>query len=202
MKFSAGKLPHEPRIHRAKKKIALLGTRPRALYVFQDPPKLGAGKISVDHKARLLPKHFRKPFFLERIAIFTGAAALPHDGGAHRLASMPIPHNGGFALVGDANGRNVGRSRADFLHCLHGHAKLCGPYFTCVVLHPAGLWVKLSELLLGDALYFSLAVEQDAAVAGGAGVKRHHILRHETASFFLTSRLNARFIQAKPRGWW
>ena len=44
---------------------------------------------------------------LHLVAEAGGAAVLPDDGVADRLAGLAVPDDGGFALVGDADGGDV-----------------------------------------------------------------------------------------------
>ena len=98
---------------------------------------------------------------------------------------MLIPDDGGFPLVGNADGSNVGSGSADVCHGLLGHFQLCGENFVCIMLHPTGLGEDLGEFLLCHAAYIAGFVKENAAVGGGAGIQRHNIFRHDLNSLFL-----------------
>ena len=162
--LAAGQFPDQPGLHRAEQQLAGLGLLPRAGDVVQDPFQLGGRKVGVDDKARLLPEGFGVAAGLQLVAVGAGAPALPDDGVVDRLAGVPVPDDGGLALVGDADGGDVGGRRADLVHGRQGHPQLGGPDLVGVVLHPAGLREILGEFLLGDAAHFPRFVEQDAPV--------------------------------------
>ena len=183
MRLSAGQLPDEPRFHGAEEKLARLGLFPCTGDVIEDPLELGRREIGVEDESGLGPELFRQPSGLQLVAVFAGAAALPDDGMADRLARFLIPDDGRLPLVGDADGGDVLRPGADLVHGREGHAQLGGPDLVGIVLHPARLRVILGKLLLRDAADLACLIEQDAAVGGGSGVQRHDV-RHRLFSPF------------------
>ena len=185
MYAAARQLPDEPGIDGAKQKLSPLRARPRARHVFKNPAQLCAGKIGVDYQPRFFPNRLRQPPRAQLVAVFRGAAALPDDGVVYRLSRGPVPHHGGFPLVGDADRRDVLRPRAGLSHRLLRDADLRIPYLHGIVLYPARLWIILIKLLLRDAANLALSVEQDAAVTRGAGIQRHDVFCHSLPSFNL-----------------
>ena len=175
---AAGELPDEPGVHGAEEELTALRPVPGAGDVVEDPLDLGAGEIGVCHEARALLELRGVALGLEGVTVGAGAAALPDDGVADRLAGGLVPDDGGLPLVGDADGGDAGGRGPDFPHGLHRYAQLGGPDLPGVVLHPAGLGEDLGELLLRTAAHPALPVEQDAPVAGGPGVKSHDIFCH------------------------
>jgi hypothetical protein len=117
------------------------------------------------------------------VAVFSGAAALPHNGVVHRLAGVAVPYDGGFPLVGDADACNVSCGQAKIGHSLPGHFQLCGENFVCIVFYPAGLREDLCEFLLRHRAHLSVFVKQDAAVAGGTRIQGHHIAFQKHSPF-------------------
>ena len=176
--LSAGELPDKPGLHRAKQQLSPFRALPDAGDIFQDPAQLGPGEVGVDDQTGLLPDGLRKALCFKGVAVFTGAAALPHDSGAHRLAGVPVPNYGGLPLVGNADGDNISGGGVDLMHGLHRYAQHSRPDLVGVVLHPAGPGEILGELLLGHAAHGTALVKENTAVAGGPGVQRHDVLRH------------------------
>ena len=164
MDAPAGQLPDEPCFYCSKQQIAALGALTCTGDIFQQPVEFCAREVGVDHKAGFCPEYLGQSLFLEAVTVFACAAALPDDGVVNRLAGMLIPHDGGLALVCDADGGNVGGGCTDLLHGLNGNAKLCCPDFICIVLNPAGLWEVLREFALCDAAHFAVLVKQNTAI--------------------------------------
>ncbi|MPN11366.1 hypothetical protein SDC9_158667 [bioreactor metagenome] len=103
---------------------------------------------------------------------------MPHDGVIYRPAGFPVPEDGGFPLVGDADGEYCFRVNVGGVHRL-----LQCPFFRLpdvqrVVLHPAGLGVDLTKGVLSAGDNLPRLIEQDRAGTGGAlvqgGDKRLH----------------------------
>ena len=177
--LAARQLPDEPRFDCAEQQLAALRTLTRAWDVFEQPVDLRAGEIGVDDEAGLGAEAFRQTLGLQTVAVFARAAALPDDGVVDGLACDLIPDDGGLALVGDADGSDVGGSRADLLHGLDGYAKLRSPDLICVVLDPAGLRKVLGEFALRDAAHFAALIEKNAAIGSRASVQGHDVFCHE-----------------------
>ena len=118
MDLAARQLPDEPRLDRAEQQLAALRTLTRAGDVFEQPVDLRAGEIGVDDEAGLGAEGIGQALGLERVAVFARPAALPDDGVVDGLTGDLIPDDRGLALVGDADGGDVGGSRADLLHGL------------------------------------------------------------------------------------
>ena len=174
----AGEPPDKPGLHRAEEQLPPPGPFPRALHMVQYPLELGGGKIGVDDQPRLLADGLRQPPFLQSVAVLRGPAALPDDGVVYGLPGGPVPDDGGLPLVGDADGGDIGGGRPQLAHGLRGHAQLGGPDLPGVMLHPSRLGEYLCKFLLGGAADPALPVEENAAVAGGPRVERHHVLCH------------------------
>ena len=179
MDLAARQLPDEPRFDCAEQQLAALCALACAGDVFKQPVYLRAGEIGVDDEAGLGPEAVRQALGLQAVAVFARAAALPDDSVVDGLACDLIPDDGGFALVGDADGRDVGGSCADLLHGLDGYAKLRSPDLICVVLDPAGLRKVLGEFALRDAAHFAALIEENAAIGSRAGVQGHDVFCHE-----------------------
>ena len=167
--LAAGQLPDQPSVHRAEQKLPGLGLFPRTGDVFQDPLDLGGREIGVRHKASVFPDIVRHAGGLEQLVHKgRGAAALPDDGVIHRASGALVPQDGGLALVGDANARNVLGVYAALGDYLVHHAVLAGPDLHGVVLHPALMGVDLLKFPLLHADNVLLVVKQDRPAAGSA----------------------------------
>jgi hypothetical protein len=97
-----------------------------------------------------------------------GAAVLPYDGAVDGAPRVPVPDHGGFALVGDADGGDVGTGDPRLLDGGAAGGGCGGPQVARVVLDPAGIGVMLRKFLLrgGDGLH--ACVEKDRAARRGA----------------------------------
>ena len=182
MDLATGELPDQPGLHGAEEQIAPLCFFPCAGDIFQNPAELGAGEIGIDHEACFLPDGVGEAFRLQGITIFAGPAALPHDGVAHGLAGGFVPDDGGFPLVGDADGGDVRGVGADDGHGLFRHLQLGGEDLVCVVFHPAGPGEDLGEFLLSHGADFAGVVEQNAPVGCGSGIQGHDVFGHRDSS--------------------
>ena len=183
MNLSAAELPDQPGFHGAEQKLPIVCQLPCSGDVFQNPADFGAGKIGIDYQTGFLPDGIHQPLFRQAVAVFGGSAALPHNGVTDGTACGFVPDDGGFTLVGDADGGDIRSGGTDVGHGLPGYLQLGGEDLVGVMLHPAGLGENLGKFLLGDAAYFPCVVEQDAAVGGGAGIQRHNILGHRAHPF-------------------
>ena len=104
---SARQLPHEPCVDCAEKQLAVLSLFARARYVVEYPFNLCAAEIRVRFQTRRLLDIIAVSVLNEPVADICGAAALPDDRIADGLARALFPDNGGFALVSDADPRDL-----------------------------------------------------------------------------------------------
>jgi hypothetical protein len=72
-----------------------------------------------------------------------GTAVLPDDGVVQGQTRAPVPHHGGFSLVGDAQRLHLTGGDAGLGQGFAGRGQLGAPDLLWVVLHPARLWVNL-----------------------------------------------------------
>ena len=92
-----------------------------------------------------------------------------------RFAGVPVPDQGGLALVGDADGGYLGRLDALGFQHFSCDSHLAAPDLHGIVFHLAWLGVVLGEFLLRDADDAGVLVEQDGPAAGGALIKGENI---------------------------
>ena len=86
----------------------------------------------------------------QRRAALGGAPVLPDDGGSDGLPRAPIPHHGGFALVGDADRRKVAGCDARLARASVMVAAWVDQIWTRVVLHPARMRIRLRMFALPE----------------------------------------------------
>ncbi|MNI42392.1 hypothetical protein D3C73_966870 [compost metagenome] len=168
---AAGQLPDQPGIHRAESQLAALGHLARAGHVVQQPRELGAREIGVQHQARARLQEVGVPVVAQLVAHWRGAAVLPDDGAGKRAAGGAFPDQRGFALVGDADGGDVGGGGAGIAQRFARHVQLAVPDLAGIVFHPARPWIVLAEFTLADAAHHARAVEYDGSRAGRALVQ-------------------------------
>src|SRR5262245_44661653 len=103
MRAVAGEMPDEPAIDRAESKFAAFGTRTRVRHMIQEPGDLGAAEVWIDDEARPLAHQVFGTTLPQFIAQSCRAAVLPDDRIVKRHAGLSVPHDRGFALIGDAH---------------------------------------------------------------------------------------------------
>ena len=182
--MGAGQLPDEPRFHRAEQQVPPVRLFPGAGDVIQHPADLGGGEVGVDQQAGGGLDALLQPLALQLLAQLRRAAALPHDGVVHRPAGGLVPENGGLPLVGDADAGNV---RLQALRRLGRRPALRLPDLHGVMLHPAGLGIKLAEGILGLGHNVAQTVEHDGPGAGGPLVQRQNVRSHRSLLFLFVS---------------
>ena len=135
MHLSAGQPPEQERIDCAERQPACFGRRPRAINMIQQPRDLGAGKVRIKQQTGLLRHARLMTRGLQLGAVVRGPAILPDNGIMDGTAGFAIPENRRLALVGDADGGNIGRPGIDHSHrgtdtsppsssrCLRDHAQ-------------------------------------------------------------------------------
>ena len=163
MHSAAGEIPYEPCLDRAEEQLICLGERTCARNVVKDPLYLCAGEIRVYNKTGLILYVFLHAVRLYLLAELRCAAALPDDGVVDGLARLPVPHNGGLALICYADSGYIlrlypARSK-DGSHRL----ELAEKYLHRVMLDPACGGIDLIELLLRLGYDIALFVENDGA---------------------------------------
>src|SRR4030095_538511 len=87
----------------------------------------------------------------EKCDIRFNACVLPHDGVVNRTASLSIPDDRGFALIGYPNCSKVFGMQTFLLHAFLNNFLCSPPDFVRVVLNPARLRKNLFVLFLRDS---------------------------------------------------
>src|SRR5690606_4830149 len=178
-----GQPPDQEGVYRAGEQLALLRPPARTLHVIEDPRHLGAREIGVEQQAGLFREFRLQPLFPELLAEGGGAAVLPDDGVVDRAARGLVPDHRGLALVGDADGRDVGSLQLRLLQRLLHRPHRGFPKVLRVVLDPAGSREMLRKLLLADGDDAHPVVEDDGAGGGGSLVDGEDVLWHGRRAF-------------------
>ncbi len=158
--LATGKFPDQPAVDGAEQQFTLARTLTAAFDVVEDPLELGAGEVRVGNQAGGVADVLLVTIALELLADFGAAAALPDDRVVDRAAGGLVPDHGGFALVGDADGRDLVVMQAGLRQGLDHHGALGGEDFHRVMLDPTGLRVMLCEFALGGADHVRVTVEK------------------------------------------
>ena len=101
----------DPAVDRAEHRFAARGRRAHAVDVLEDPLQLGARKIGRRRKAGALANQLPGRAAIQRADDAVGARVLPDDRVVPGLTGLRIPDDRRLALVGDADGGEVGADR-------------------------------------------------------------------------------------------
>ena len=145
MRALIGQVVYEETVHRARTQLAAFRSLPRARDLLQNPLHLCAGKIRVRHQARALTNGRFHPLAQKPLHQRRGAATLPNDRSAYGLARLPIPHERGFALIGDADGGDIPHVHPGSFHRRAQRLDLRMQNVHGIVLHPARARINLPE---------------------------------------------------------
>ena len=178
--FSAGELEDEPGVDGAGGEFASLGAGAGIGDLAEEPVDFAGGEVGVEDEAGLLLDEGFLAAVAEGGHVVGGAAVLPDDGVVERLAGVFVPEEGGLALVGDAEGGDVGGGDARFFNGLAGGLEDGLPDLGGVVLDPTGLGEVLGEFLLRDGEGAAAVVVDDGAGAGGALIESEEVFHGET----------------------
>ena len=143
---AGGEAPEEVGVDGAEGEFAGFGAAAGAGDSVEDPGDLGGGEIRVQAEAGAAGDFGVVAVAGELVAEIGGAAVLPDDGVVDRVAGGAVPDEGGFALVGDADGGDAGVGLGQGGA---GGGEGGGPEVCRVVLDPAGVGVVLGEFFLG-----------------------------------------------------
>ena len=174
---AGGQVPEEPGVDGAEGEIAFVGAGSRSGNVVEEPAEFAGGEVCVDDEAGFVLDGLEVAVAFELVAELGGATVLPDNGVVEGLAGVAVPEEGGFALVGDADGGDVVCNQVGFAKRVMGDLLLRIPDVGGVVFDPAGLGVELGEFLLGDGLDVAVVVEDNGAGTGGALVEGEDV-RH------------------------
>src|SRR6185312_7013904 len=148
MNASSGQTPDQERIHIPKEYIAALSFLAYARHIVENPFHLRARKVRVGHQTSALAEFFVKAPGLQSIANRHRQTTLPDNRVEDWFAGVSVPDHRRFALVGNANGRNIGGTGSGSLERFLRDRELTGPDGLWIVFDQARRGINLRELLL------------------------------------------------------
>ena len=181
---AAGQVPNDPGVNVAKDGIALLGRLANARHIVQDPAHLGAGEIGRQGQTNMGAEAILPTVCGPHVAQIGRARVLPDNGIVVRFASAAIPHDGGLALIGDANRGDVGHVNVALRQRALDHFIRARPDLHRIMLNPPRLGIDLLMFLLIETNHLTAVIKHHEASAGGALVYRCCILSHVYESSF------------------
>ena len=149
VRLAAGELPEQVRIDGAEGELAGFRSRACAIDMIEDPGDFRCREIGIEQPGALVD-HPLVPRARQRRAGVMRAAVTPHDRIVDRLAGRAVPQDGGLALVGDADRRDILGGDVGARHRGARGRDRRGPDALRIVLDPAGLRIDLRKLELRD----------------------------------------------------
>src|SRR5690554_6213763 len=175
---AAAQAPEQEAVHGAEAQLAPFGPLAGAGHLVEDPAQLAGREVGVDQQAGA-GRHLRlMAGGLEPGTEIRGAPVLPDDGRMDGLAGRRIPYQGGFTLVGDADGTQVAGLQSGIGQGLAAHRQGALPEVLGGVLDPAVLREMLGKFLLGAGYRATAGGEDDRPGAGGALVDGKEVVAH------------------------
>ena len=171
----AGKIPHQKRIDISKQKVACGSSFARAGDIGQYPANFQRAEIGAQRQAGLRAKAVLSALGGESRHVLGHARVLPHDGIGDRLAGFAVPHHRRFALIGDADGRQVFGAQVPLRQSFGNHFAGAAQNFQRVVFDPARARENLLVFLLGQRDHAGCLVKHHEARAGSALIDRANV---------------------------
>jgi len=169
---AAAQLPEQPGVDGAEKSPFLAHGGGDGGLILDQPDDLGGGKIGgqgqTGGSAIALPAAIGGQAGDDAV----GAHVLPDQSVVEGGAAGAIPHHGSLALIGDADGRQIGGSQARRCHRLPDDQAAVLPDLERIVFHPTGLGIVLAMLALRRGDDAPEPVEDDKPGGGCALVER------------------------------
>ena len=171
MHFTVGHFPNQPGVDGAEQQLAAFRFFPRPFHIIEDPFHLGAREIGIQQQAGVFPHVVIQTALFQLFTDRSSTAALPDNGVIHGLTGGLFPHHSGFALVGDANRRDLIVMDPGFRQRFGQGGRLGSPDLHWVVFHPARLRVMLGKFALRDRHNAGVVIKNNGAGRGGALVE-------------------------------
>ena len=146
MHAAFGQAPQQEAVDGAEGEVASLGPPADAGNVVQYPANLGGREVRIEPQAGAGGDHVTVSRCFQGLTSGGGPAVLPDYCIADGATRGPVPDDGGFALVGDADAGDVRRVQPGTGQRLPRGFDRRGPNYLRIVLDPAGLRKKLFEL--------------------------------------------------------
>jgi hypothetical protein len=157
--MATGELPYQKAVNCAKSQPALPCFLFGACNIVQYPLNFSPAEVGISDKAGFLADRIFKSLLTQLVAVPGGSAVLPYNGFMDQFAGFFVPHQGCFALIGDANGGNLFGFEFGFCNNLLGYRQLGLPYFITVMLNPSRFGIILLEFLLGYGYHGAMVVK-------------------------------------------
>ena len=178
VRCSPGQAPQQEGIDIAEQQLARFGLLARAGDMVQQPADFQRAEVGGQRQAGLGAEAVRAALARQFGDVIRHARILPDQRVGQRLAGLAVPQDGGFALVGDAQRRQVAGPQAALRHGFGDDLARPQPDLLRIVLHPSGLRIDLLVLLLGAGDDCARPVENQKARAGGALIDRSDEVCH------------------------
>ncbi len=191
MQVPTGQLPNQPAIDGAKRQFARFGLFPRAFHVVENPDDLARGKVGVDQQAGFFLNGLLQSLFAKTVADGRCAPVLPDNGVIHGISGFAIPHDGGFALIRDAQRGDIARPGVGTTERFNGYADLGGPDIFRIVFHPTGARIMLLKFALGSAVDGAALIEQNGARTGGSLIQGKDVFHTDLSYSLPACRISA-----------
>ena len=191
VRLATGQAPQQKGIHGAKAQLATFGALKGAGHFMQNPAQLGGREIRINQQPGLGRYRGFMPGVFQLGAVVSGTAVLPNNRRMDRCASLRIPHQGGFTLIGDADSRHITGTQTALLERLTADLESTQPQLFAVMFNPAILREVLLELLLRTGHGQPLGTEDNCPAAGGALVDGKQVMRHADFLIFIGCRAAA-----------
>src|SRR2546428_1072419 len=183
---SGGQLPDEPGIDGPADELAGLGASLRTLNLVEDPADLRAGEIRVDHETGAVAEEPFESLRAKTLADRGARAALPNDRRMDRAAAAALPDDRRFALVGDADRREVLGADPGGPERFASDRHRGGEDLFGVVFNVPRRRIELPDLAIGGTANGPVDVEHDRARAGRPLIERedrlHSVLKRRIGS--------------------
>jgi hypothetical protein len=172
---AAGQVPSEPGIDRSAGEAIFSRRLSDVGIILNQPGDFRSREVWVEQQAGLVAESLFVAGAFQFVTRSARAPVLPNDGVRERRTCGAVPGDNGFALVGDADGRDVGRLELQSGQDFDGHSELRRPDFLGVVLHPTGLGVVLFKLALSDGQNCAAFVENNGTRRGRALIEGQEV---------------------------
>ena len=170
----AAKPPQQKRIDGAESEIAVGGAAGEGFVAAEHPRDFSGGKIRIEKQPAFFVGGGLESVGAHLAADVGGAAVLPNNRAPDGLAARALPQQSRLALIGDADGGDVGGARAGFGYRFAGGGEERFPDVFRIVLDPARARKMLRELALREGDRAQIGIEQNRPRRSRALIEREN----------------------------